>query len=109
MSAFSLPIKISSPDSFFCLNYPASFASQQVLNKDPTVWLDGARPDSTSIPPSFYWNTPMQLHVALNPKNTFASIEKLAKFSEITFFKANKNQRKKFNKLTFVNSELTEC
>jgi hypothetical protein len=30
-------------------------------NKDPTVWLDGARPANTCIPPSFGWMVPTQL------------------------------------------------
>jgi hypothetical protein len=36
---------------FGAMLFPASFTCRWVLNKDPTVWLDGARP----------------------PKNTFAS------------------------------------
>ncbi len=33
---------------------------QGVLNKDPTIWLDGARPANTCIPPSFPGNVPVQ-------------------------------------------------
>ncbi len=32
-----------------------------VLNKDPTVWLDRARPANTCIPPFFLRNVPSQL------------------------------------------------
>ncbi len=34
----------------------ASFAGQSVINKDPSIWQDGARPASTCIPPSFLGN-----------------------------------------------------
>jgi hypothetical protein len=37
-----------------------SFASQVVLNKDPTVWLDGDGPAKTCIPPFFLVNAPVQ-------------------------------------------------
>jgi hypothetical protein len=30
--------------------YPVSFGGQEVINKDPTVWLDGARPANTYFP-----------------------------------------------------------
>ncbi len=33
-------------------------AGQGFLNKDPIVWLDGARPANTCIPPSFPGNAP---------------------------------------------------
>jgi hypothetical protein len=33
-----------------------------VLNKDPTICLDGARPSNTCIPPLFPQNMPTQLH-----------------------------------------------
>jgi hypothetical protein len=31
----------------FCQNFPAGFARQEALNKDNTVWLDGATPANT--------------------------------------------------------------
>ncbi len=31
-----------------------------ILKKDPTVWLDVARPANTCIPPSFYGNVSAQ-------------------------------------------------
>ncbi len=37
----------------FSAIFYGSFAGQGFLNKDPTVWLDGARPANTCIPPSF--------------------------------------------------------
>jgi hypothetical protein len=33
--------------------FPVGFAGQGVIGKDPTVWLDGARPANTHNPPSF--------------------------------------------------------
>jgi hypothetical protein len=41
--------------------FVASFAGQAVINKDPSVWQDGARPASTCIPPSFLGNGNAQL------------------------------------------------
>jgi hypothetical protein len=52
--------------------FPAGFASQGVLNKDPTVWLDAARLANTCIPPFFLENVSAQPHSILPPKNTFA-------------------------------------
>jgi hypothetical protein len=48
-------------------NLPNDFLSNfscraGVLNKDPTVWLYGARPANTCILPSFSGNTPALLH-----------------------------------------------
>jgi len=63
----------------------ASFASHGVLNKDPTVGLDGARPANKCIPPSFLGNLPMQMHCMPTPKSTLSSIKKLANFGKITF------------------------
>jgi hypothetical protein len=37
---------------------PASFAGQGVLNKDPTLQLDRARPTNTCIPPYLAGNAP---------------------------------------------------
>jgi hypothetical protein len=81
---------VNLPDSLFAI-FLAGFSSQCVLNKDLTVWLDGARPANTCIPPSFLGNVSAQPHGAPYPKNTFASIKKLAKFGEITFLQENKN------------------
>jgi hypothetical protein len=39
---------------------PEGLASQGALNNYPNVWLNGARPDGTCIPPSFLGNVPMQ-------------------------------------------------
>jgi len=54
-------------------------------NKDPTVWLDGARPANTCISPSFLGNVPAQLHSLPTPKIHLQE-KKLAKFGKITFF-----------------------
>ncbi len=45
-----------------------SFAGQGVLNKNPTVWLIGARPANTWIPPSILWNMPTQPRSVLTSK-----------------------------------------
>ncbi len=58
--------------------FAKSYVIDVRFNEDPTVWLDGARPANTSIPPSILWNTHTQLHDIPTPKNTFANIKKLA-------------------------------
>ncbi len=40
----------------------AGYANQGVLSKDLTIWLVGARPANTCIPPSFPGIVPTQLH-----------------------------------------------
>ncbi len=78
-------VEVNSPKSSFAEFFLARPHSPGVLNKNQTIWLDAARPCSTHIPPLFPWNTPMQLHSIPTPRNTFASIEKLTKFVEITY------------------------
>ncbi len=66
--------------SYAQIIFLAGFASQRVLNKDPTVWLDGARPLPThvSLPPS--QGIQLRSHLAYlhppppRPPSTFASI-----------------------------------
>jgi hypothetical protein len=62
---------------FQVYHFRASFASQGVLNKDPTVLLNGARPANTCIPPSFPGNAPAHPNRVPNPKSTLASMLKL--------------------------------
>jgi hypothetical protein len=49
-------------------------------DKDLIVWLDGARPANTYIPPSFLGTHLHSRALYPPPKNTFASIGKLANF-----------------------------
>jgi hypothetical protein len=42
--------------------FPSGFASQAVLNKEPTVWLDGARSANTCIPTYFPGGTCLCSH-----------------------------------------------
>ncbi len=42
------PFKLNFPNVFL----PIFFAGKGALYKDPTVWLDGARPANTCLPPS---------------------------------------------------------
>jgi hypothetical protein len=69
----------------FRLIFSCQLCRPGVINKDPSVWLDAARPANTSFPPSFPGNTPVQPRSILTPQNTYASIEKLATFSEMTY------------------------
>jgi hypothetical protein len=46
-------IEVNSLNSLFVDFFLAGIASQGVTDNDPTVWLDGARPANTCIPPSF--------------------------------------------------------
>ncbi len=62
------------------------------VNSDLTVWIDGARPYNTCIPPSFPANTLAQPRCILTPKIDLHGFKKLAKFNEISFFYF-KNQR----------------
>jgi hypothetical protein len=49
-------------------HFSAGFASKGVLSKDPTVWLDGARPANTCIPPTLWGNVPTQPRGVPTPK-----------------------------------------
>ncbi len=54
------------------------FVSQGVLNEDPKVWLDGAGPANTCIPPSFLGNVPVLPHAVLtHPQSMYANIQKI--------------------------------
>ncbi len=59
----------------FCQFFMAGFARQGVLDKDHTVWLNGARPSNNCIPPYLLGNALVQLIGIPTPKNTFASIK----------------------------------
>ncbi len=48
-------------------NYLAGFPGQGVLNKDPTAWLDRARPANTPILSSFHGMHPCS-HMPYSPK-----------------------------------------
>ncbi len=80
----------------FCHFFPASFASERLLNKDPTVWLDGARPATTSILPSFL-GIPLRTH----PQKYLCKYNKISKVQLFHLYKSEKD----FNKLTFYYSE----
>jgi hypothetical protein len=45
--------------SYAQIIFPSSFAGQGVLNMDPDLGLDGARPANTSVALSFFGNMPM--------------------------------------------------
>jgi hypothetical protein len=42
-------------------DFLSAFPNQRVLNRDPSVWLDGAIPANTCIPHPFPGSTPTQL------------------------------------------------
>ncbi len=65
-----------------------------LLNEEPTVVSDEARPANNCIPLSFLGNVPIQLCRVPTPKNTFASIKKLEEFGKITFH--NQKIRERF-------------
>ncbi len=46
---------------------------QGVPNKDPNVWLNGAKPANTYIPLTLPRNAPAQPHAIPTPKNMFLS------------------------------------
>ncbi len=68
----------------FLWNFSSWLCRLGVLNKDPTVCIDGVRPANTCIPPFFLGNMSEQLHGIPAPKNKFPSINNI-KFSVITF------------------------
>jgi hypothetical protein len=51
------------------------------LRKDLTVFLDGSRYANTCIPSSYLGNAPAKQPGIPIPKNTFANVNKLEKFS----------------------------
>ncbi len=57
-----------------CISTIIFLAGWQVLNKGHTVWLEGAIPANTCIPPSISGNVLFQLHGIPNTKSMFASI-----------------------------------
>jgi hypothetical protein len=63
------------------------------LNKDPTVWLVGARPACTYIPPSFLGYVPVQLRNVPTPKIHLQKQKNQLFFDKITFYMGNKNHR----------------
>ncbi len=44
---------VKTSTSYAQIIFPASFANQRVLNKDPTVWLDGAIPPPKVVVTNF--------------------------------------------------------
>ncbi len=92
----------------FHWSFPGGFAGQGFLNKDPTVWLDEARPANTCIPPSLLGNTPVQLLGMSTPKKYSCKYEKIIKIWWNHFFIFKKSE-KEFEKLNFTNSEFVKC
>jgi hypothetical protein len=83
-SVMYFSIEVNLIKLYFCQIFLSGFAGKGVLNKDPTIWLDGARPVNTCIPPFFPGNVPAEPHSNRTPKNTFGSLT-IIKFGEITF------------------------
>jgi hypothetical protein len=94
---------VNSPNLLFD-NFSGALCRPGVLNKDPTVGLDGAIPANTCISHSFPGMHP-DSHVTY--PTPLASIKKLVKFGEINYYFLK--SAKEFDKLTFGNSELVEC
>jgi hypothetical protein len=78
-------IEVNLRNLLFANFFLAGFANQGVLNMHPTVWLDGARPANTCIPPSYSGSHP-RTHVAYPTPKIHLQAKKLEKFGEITFF-----------------------
>jgi hypothetical protein len=53
---------------FQVFHFSSRLCSQEAINKNPTVWLDGARPANTCIPPYFLENGPKQPSSIPTPK-----------------------------------------
>ncbi len=56
--------------------FPAGFASQGVLNKDHTVWINGAKPANTCIPPFLPGDIPVQLRNITTPQKYICKYKK---------------------------------
>ena len=57
------------------LDFSGLLCWPRVLNKDPTIWLDGARVANTCIGPPSYLGNMTTVAQWTNPKNAFASIK----------------------------------
>jgi hypothetical protein len=63
-------------------NFSSLQSLPEVINNDPTVWLDGAEPANTCIPPSVAGNAPVQPCGIPTPKNTFESLKNIKIWSD---------------------------
>jgi hypothetical protein len=85
---------------FFC-----SALLAKGLFKDPTVWLDGARPGNTCIP--LLWKCTHTVARQTHPQKYICKYKKLSKFGKINIL--FKKSEKEFNKCSFCNSEFVKC
>jgi hypothetical protein len=86
-----------------CQIFLLGFASQGVLFKDPTVWLDGARPANTFISPNSPWECARTTAQHTSPQKYICKYKKLSKFGKINFL--FKKSEKEFDKRAFCNNE----
>ncbi len=77
-------IEVCSSNSLFVKFFLATLVGQGVINKNPTIWLNGAKPANTCIPPSFPAKHHAQPYCMLTLKYD-SKYKKLAKIDEITF------------------------
>jgi len=64
--------------------FMATFASQGVLNKHPSVWLNAAKPANTCIPPSFL-GTRLTSPQYTHPKNMFQSTKNSSEYFQMVY------------------------
>jgi hypothetical protein len=81
--------------------------SQLVLIKDTKVWINGARPANTCIPPTVPGNVAEQSCGISNPKNTFSGIKINKILLKLFFYLKNKSERE-FDKVTVGNSKFVK-
>jgi hypothetical protein len=89
------------------LSFLVGFAGQWVLDKDPTVWPDGAKSANNCIPLSSAGNKPALPCSIPTPKSTFASIKNLLNLAKLLFYEKQKSE-KEFGKIALGNIEFTK-
>ncbi len=86
ISLVHFSIQVNSSNSLFGKFLWPAMPARGGLNKDPTVWLDGARSANTCIQLSFPEHTQAAAH-RTHPKNGFASIKNLQNLVKSLFIK----------------------
>jgi hypothetical protein len=79
-------------------NFSGQLCRPGVLDKDLIVWLNGATPANTCIPPSIL-GTCLHSHTAYPPQKMFVRIKN--RFIWGNHFKIKNKQKSKFDKLSF--------
>jgi hypothetical protein len=94
----------------FCQFFLAGFVIQGFINKDPTIWVDGARPANTWIPLSFlgnmaaWWQGISTSMISLQVLKNYQTLVK----SLFIIKNKNKNQRKSLTNSLLARASLSK-